>query len=169
MQRSSSGQLAERECGSMRRNRMLNLPVTAGVLALAAAAVIPANQQAGAESASTAAAKAASSPATPIQHLVVIFQENVSFDHYFGTYPKAANQPGETTFTPASGTPTVNGLTDALLTANPNSSNPQRLSPSQPLTCDQDHDYGPEQSAFDHGLMDRFIETVGSSGTSANN
>ena len=27
--------------------------------------------------------------ATPIKHLVVIFQENVSFDHYFGTYPNA--------------------------------------------------------------------------------
>ena len=27
--------------------------------------------------------------ATPIKHLVVIFQENVSFDHYFGTYPYA--------------------------------------------------------------------------------
>jgi hypothetical protein len=31
---------------------------------------------------------------TPIKHLVVIFQENVSFDHYFGTYPKAANTSG---------------------------------------------------------------------------
>ena len=29
--------------------------------------------------------------ATPIEHVVVIFQENVSFDHYFGTYPIAAN------------------------------------------------------------------------------
>jgi Phosphoesterase family/Multicopper oxidase len=26
-------------------------------------------------------------PATPIRHLVIIFQENISFDHYFGTYP----------------------------------------------------------------------------------
>jgi phospholipase C len=26
---------------------------------------------------------------TPIKHLVAIFQENVSFDHYFGTYPHA--------------------------------------------------------------------------------
>lgn len=26
---------------------------------------------------------------TPIKHVVVIFQENVSFDHYFGTYPQA--------------------------------------------------------------------------------
>jgi phospholipase C len=24
---------------------------------------------------------------TPIKHVVVIFQENSSFDHYFGTYP----------------------------------------------------------------------------------
>ena len=28
--------------------------------------------------------------ATPITHVVVIFQENVSFDHYFATYPKAS-------------------------------------------------------------------------------
>ena len=32
---------------------------------------------------------------SPIQHLVVIFQENVSFDHYFGTYPNATNASGQ--------------------------------------------------------------------------
>ncbi|HEX2776015.1 MAG TPA: alkaline phosphatase family protein, partial [Candidatus Acidoferrales bacterium] len=32
---------------------------------------------------------------TPIKHLVIIFQENVSFDHYFGTYPVATNPSGE--------------------------------------------------------------------------
>ncbi len=31
---------------------------------------------------------------TPIQHVVGIFQENVSFDHYFATYPLAANADG---------------------------------------------------------------------------
>ena len=36
--------------------------------------------------------------ATPIKHLVVIFQENVSFDHYFGTYPVAQNPKGEPKF-----------------------------------------------------------------------
>jgi len=36
--------------------------------------------------------------ATPIKHVVVIFQENVSFDHYFATYPVAANKPGEPHF-----------------------------------------------------------------------
>ena len=39
---------------------------------------------------------------TPIKHVVVIFDENNSFDHYFGTYPNALNLPGETsTFYPA--------------------------------------------------------------------
>jgi phospholipase C len=28
---------------------------------------------------------------TPIKHVIVIFQENVSFDHYFATFPFAAN------------------------------------------------------------------------------
>ena len=35
---------------------------------------------------------------TPIKHVVVIFDENVSFDHYFGTYPTALNPPGEPAF-----------------------------------------------------------------------
>ena len=30
---------------------------------------------------------------TPIKHVVVIFFENISFDHYFGTYPFATNPP----------------------------------------------------------------------------
>src|SRR5580700_247736 len=60
---------------------------------------------------------------TPIQHIVVIFQENISFDHYFGTYPVAANPPGEPPFTALPNTPAVNGLTDVLMTRNPNSIN----------------------------------------------
>jgi phospholipase C len=100
---------------------------------------------------------------TPIAHLVVIFGENVSFDHYFGTYPKATNTGGPT-FTAAPGTPKVNGLSSALLTANPNGVNPRRLDPTKPddvLTCDQDHNYGAEQTAFDNGAMDKFPASVG--------
>jgi phospholipase C len=98
---------------------------------------------------------------TPIKHLVVIFQENVSFDHYFGTYPNAQNKPGEPVFRPSPRTPTVNGLTGALLTSNTNSFQPFRLDRSQQLTCDQIHDYTPEQQAFDMGLMDKFVEFTG--------
>jgi phospholipase C len=105
-----------------------------------------------------------------IKHVVVIFDENISFDHYFGTYPNATNPSGEPAFTPADGTPTVNGLTGSLLTANPNSTNaangdgatnPFRLDRSQAATADQDHDYTPEQMAFDNGAMDLFPVSVG--------
>jgi phospholipase C len=94
---------------------------------------------------------------TPIQHVVVIFDENISFDHYFGTYPKAANTDG-TTFRALPRTPKVNGLTSDLLTNNPNSYNPDRLTHEQALTCDQDHGYGHEQLAYDGGKADKFVQ-----------
>src|SRR5277367_1515114 len=97
-------------------------------------------------------------PITPIRHLVVIFQENVSFDHYFATYPDAQNKPGETPFVPRPGTPTVNGLKETLLSHNPNSAPPRRLDRAHAATCDQDHDYAAEQQAADFGLMDKFVE-----------
>jgi phospholipase C len=120
---------------------------------------------------------------TPIKHVVVIFQENVSFDHYFGTYPNAANTDGQK-FTARPNTPAVDGLPPAtasslparlrhsnnLLTTNPNVSNPQRLDSSAAglttsgqgqLTCDQDHNYSDEQKAFDKGKMDLFVQSLG--------
>ncbi len=111
------------------------------------------------------------STTTPIKHVVVIFQENVSFDHYFATYPNAANPGGEPQFFAQPGTPTVSGLTGALASSNPNEQNaangtnainPFRLDRSQASTCDQDHSYGDEQKAFDEGLMDLFPLSVGS-------
>ncbi len=99
---------------------------------------------------------------TPIQHVVVIFQENVSFDHYFATYPVAANNSkSEPSFTAAPGSPSVNGLSGPLLKNNPNSVQPFRLTRAQAVTCDQDHNYADEQKAFNAGLMNLFVETVG--------
>jgi len=138
--------------------------------AIAAATVTGAGMAAGVTVAGASAATTTASPvtasgslyiaprtATPIKHVVVIFQENVSFDHYFGTYPHAANTDGST-FHAKPDTPAVNGLTPALLTDNPNSAQPQRLSHSEALTCDQDHAYTPEQEAFDNGKMDKFVQ-----------
>jgi phospholipase C len=130
--------------------------------------------------------------ATPIRHLVVIFQENVSFDHYFGTYPKALNLPGETPFHASPLTPkSINNLVTPLdttkhfaplagldlLNHNPNgpggsgaaqngadATNPFRLSPAQALTADQGHNESPEESAYDNGLMDFFPKFVGTAG-----
>ena len=96
------------------------------------------------------------SPAAAIQHVVVIFQENVSFDHYFATYPHAVNPPGEPAFTPLPNTPPIAGLSGTLLTANPNATNPAngadavnpyRLARAQAATADQDHSYTQEQIA----------------------
>ena len=98
---------------------------------------------------------------SPIRHLVVIFQENVSFDHYFATYPHAANTDGST-FSAKAGTPIVNGLAPGgLLDHNPNSVQPFRLSALQAATCDQDHNYKDEQKSYGAGAMNLFPENVG--------
>ncbi len=106
---------------------------------------------------------------TPIQHVVIIFDENVSFDHYFATYPNAQNPPDEPHFTALPGTPAVNGLSGKLLTNNPNLSpkngpdaaNPFRLDRTQALTADQSHSYGPEEQSFDNFAMDLFPSKTG--------
>jgi phospholipase C len=120
-----------------------------------------------------------------IKHVVVIFGENISFDHYFGTYPNAANTPGDPVFTAAANTPTPNNYVSnpSLLTQNPNlasngttnatngasASNPFRLARSQAWTASQNHNYGPEQSAFNGGKMDSFPKFVGTANSTAQN
>ncbi len=114
--------------------------------------------------------------ATPIKHLVVIFNENRSFDHYFATYPKATNPSGEPEFKAARNTPAVNNLAaNPLLlinngnftnTANgSNAANPFRLDRTQANTADQSHAYTAEQEAYDNGRADLFPKFTGS-GTS---
>src|ERR1700731_1689074 len=99
----------------------------------------------------------------PIKHLVVIFNENISFDHYFGTYPNALNPEGEPLFEPARNTPrdSNNLLSSPPLLDNnpnftnalnsPNQSNPFRLDRTQAVSGDQGHAYTPEQKAYDAG------------------
>ena len=108
--------------------------------------------------------------ATPIKHLVVIFDENVSFDHYFATYPVATNPPGEPRFVAAPETPRINNLASAhLLTHNPNlnprngasAANPFRLDRTQANTADQNHGYTAEQQAYDGGAADLFPRYTG--------
>jgi phospholipase C len=114
--------------------------------------------------------------ATPIKHIVIIFGENRSFDHYFGTYPNALNPSGEPPFHALPNTPSVNGLSNALLNNNPNlntlngsgAANPFRFDRSQANTQDMDHDYMAEQLAFDGGAMDLFPLNTGSAGPPPN-
>jgi phospholipase C len=174
--------------GSRRRRLRPYLAVTAAVALAAGAAAV-----ATAASASTGAAKVTFAgyhtptvvskalyddrTTTPIKHLVVIFDENVSFDHYFGTYPYAANTDG-TPFYAKPGTQKVNGLytkitpsgpVGPLLTVkgNPNEYPPQRLTSSESLTSDQNHGYLAEEDAEDNGKMDMFVQDTEGS-TAAN-
>ena len=113
--------------------------------------------------------------ATPIKHLVVIFGENISFDHYFGTYPKATNPSGEPVFHASPFTPLVNAynVNPQLLTNNPNlnpangagATNPFRLDRLQAHTADQNHGYKAEQAAYDDGKADLFPANTGTAGT----
>jgi phospholipase C len=109
---------------------------------------------------------------TPIKHLIVVFNENRSFDHYFGTYPNALNPEGEPIFEPARNTPRdINNLltSSALLDNNPNlnpangagASNPFRLDRTQANTRSQNHAYTAEQLAYDGGKLDLFPLDVG--------
>jgi phospholipase C len=161
-------------------------------LVLSAGGVMAAGGTAAGAAHGTARAQAPAgepSTTTPIKHVVVIYQENVSFDHYFGTYPNATNGDGQH-FKAAKGTPAVDGLppatseslppsmrhSDNLLFSNPNAAQPQRLDSNATglpgdaggqLTCDQDHNYSDEQQAFDGGAMDHFVQSVGqANGTS---
>lgn len=109
--------------------------------------------------------------ATPIKHVVVLYQENDSFDHYFATYPKATNPAGEPAFSAKAGTPTVNNLVSAnLLSNNPNFTNtangtdaaePFRLDRTQAATADQNHAYTAEQQAYNGGRADLFPKYTG--------
>jgi len=138
--------------------------IAGGAAIAAAAALIAANAASASPTARTAGPShhpgRSDRTSTPIKHLVVIYGENVSFDHYFGTYPKAANTDG-TKFVASKYTPAANTLVHAgVLKHNPNLYQPFRLSPSQALTCDQNHGYGPEQRAADGGWNDQYVQNT---------
>jgi phospholipase C len=148
----------------MRMHRLRTATTIVVLLALAASLNTPAgalqtpSHQLGAIVVGDSSAAMSFHTATPIKHLVVIYQENASFDHYFATYPHAANLPGEPRFDAPYPTPRINGLSGRLLTHNPNLRQPFRLDRTQALTCDMDHSYTAEQRAYDGGRMDQFVQ-----------
>jgi phospholipase C len=86
----------------------------------------------------------------PIEHIVVIMEENHTFDNYFGTYPGA------------------NGIAGA--TAQP--SDVTGAAPVQPfvittptISRDMDHSWTSAHTAFDGGKMDGFVTAAGTNQT----
>jgi phospholipase C len=145
------------------------------------------------------AADTAPATTTPIKHVVVIYDENISFDHYFGTYPYAANVAGDgPAFTPLPDTLKKNTITNytsnpSLLAGfggvvagsaipgangkagtNPNSVAPFLVDHDHQWMCSQGHAYYAEQKGMDANasgvpLMDQFVESTSSSPTCAQN
>lgn len=95
---------------------------------------------------------------TPIKYLVVIVPENASFDHLFGTYPHALNLPGEPPFKAKRNTPTIDGLSKAILNHNTNLVPPFRLNRTQVATNELEHHYTELQEDAHGGLLDQFVQ-----------
>ena len=96
---------------------------------------------------------------TPIKHLLVIYLENIAFDHYFATYPNAENLPDEPHFSALPNTPSINGLTIGLLNNNTNLINPFRLDREDSkivAICDNNHELSAIQKAYNGGLLNKF-------------
>jgi phospholipase C len=167
---------------------MKNLKLTSALLSSAAliAAVVALSSGSVAAEKATAVNPNNLKTKYPIKHLVVIFNENRSFDHYFGVYPNALNVEGEPRFEPSAATPTIinnllssptlldnnpnanpnvvpsNGATFTEPTNGTNAANPFRIDRTQADTAGQNHSYTPEQLAYDNGKNDLFPLDTGS-------
>lgn len=89
---------------------------------------------------------------SPIKHLVVIYQENRSYDNYFGTYPSA---PG---FNALPGTPKAEGIPDGSynLDEKGNKVAPFLFTKEELQTPDVDHGFDDMAKAANGGKMDGF-------------
>ena len=85
---------------------------------------------------------------SPIKHTIILYQENISFDHYFGTYRHGSN-----------GIPAGASLThtNGALIWGPYA--PTQLSgTTQSRTCDVDHNYSDMINMANHGAMNQFLQ-----------
>ena len=82
---------------------------------------------------------------SPIQHTIIVYQENISFDHYFGTFGQGSNGiPAG-----ASVTHTPSGIAYSPF---------QLDGQTQDATCDVDHGYADMIKMADHGAMDLYTQ-----------
>jgi phospholipase C len=84
---------------------------------------------------------------SPIKHTIILYQENISFDHYFGTYGHGSNGiPAGSTLSYTNGTQTWGPYAPTQLPGT-----------TQSRTCDVDHSYTDMIRMVNHGAMDKFL------------
>ncbi len=98
--------------------------------------------------AQAASAPSGNQPATPVQHLVVLLQENHSFDNYFGTYPGADGLPAGTKMPVDPKNPGAGYVT------------PWHIGNS--TITDLSHSAATYHDQYDNGKMDAFVSALNS-------
>jgi len=85
---------------------------------------------------------------SPIKHTIILYQENISFDHYFGTYGHGSSGiPAGSTLTHTNGAQTWGPYAPTQLSGL-----------MQSRTCDVDHNYSDMIRMVNHGAMDQFLQ-----------
>jgi len=85
---------------------------------------------------------------SPIKHTIILYQENISFDHYFGTFGHGSNG------IPAGATLSHTGASGTYGPYAPT----QLSGATQSRTCDVDHGYADMVKMANHGAMDQFLQ-----------
>src|SRR5438067_9019970 len=102
-----------------------------------------------------AAVRAAVSDLGAVEHVIFLMQENRSYDHYFGTYPKGRgfdDHPRHRLGVFAQGYPGGKKMDPAKVLL------PFRLRrPRDECTKDLDHNWGVMHHCWNHGKMDRWV------------
>lgn len=92
---------------------------------------------------------AAESASTPVEHVIVLMQENHSFDNYFGTYPGADGIPADTCMP-----------VDPLDAASSACITPFHLGDNEVDLDDPDHSSATFKLQYNEGKMDGFVHAL---------
>lgn len=85
---------------------------------------------------------------SPVKHTIILYQENISFDHYFGTYGNGSNGiPAGSSQTYSNGSQTWGPFTPTKLNGT-----------TQNKTCDVDHGYTDMIKMANQGAMNLYLE-----------
>lgn len=124
-----------------------------GIRVLAASIVITGLVLASAGSARADEPGPPPTPNTPIEHIIVLMQENRTFDNYFGTYPGADGIPPGTCMP-----------VDPFDPDNPNCVEPFHIGDNDVQPADPDHSTATHWVQYNEGRMDGFVYALNQRG-----
>lgn len=142
----------------MRRSPFIRSLITLAVVGLAGIAGASCKSSAGEPTDDSCAGPC---PASKIKHVVIVIQENHTFDDHFGGYCTA----------PAGSNPSCTtgpACCEAMPATNPSGATPTVLNDATNGGYDPPHDSGCETAEIDGGKMDMFVTAPGGCGNAGN-